>query len=213
MHQDKRPIIIGITGSIGSGKTKFCNYLEKGCNVYYTDELSHLSLNDIEIIKKLTNRWGDGILVNEVVSRAVIADIVFSNQAELRYLNSVIHPLVLEQMQDIVSKTTESVICFEVPLLFEVNLSHCFDYIVLITASEDIRIKRLIQQKQLSEHEAKARIKVQFSDSVKEKQSDMVIVNDSSEAELEAKAKALLGIIPYINYKEIVPFNEVNIQQ
>jgi dephospho-CoA kinase len=209
MYRAERTFIIGVTGSIGSGKSLFCHYMESWSKVYYTDDLSHKALEMEKVFTSLLERWGDCINLNGNPNRAKIAEIVFNDAIELNYLNALLHPIILNKMQVITEANEKAVICFEVPLLFEANMSKCFDYIVLVTACEKIRLDRLIQSKRFSEREAEARMQNQLNDSMKTELADMVIVNENTPNDLESYSKQLKNKISQLPYRNIIPFNRI----
>ena len=135
MSQNKKPLLIGITGNIGSGKSAFCNFLAaNGLKVISADVVANQHLEDPAIKEALIKRYSTAILSpsNEdngkgIINRKILADVVFSSEQETQYLNSLIHPLVLQDFQKIVEQSNEEALCFEVPLLFEANLQDCFD--------------------------------------------------------------------------------------
>ena len=111
-----RPLIIGITGNIGSGKSSFCAFLEQaGLAVYYADLLAKAVLRDPEVLSKLAARWGNEISEDGKPRSEVIAAKVFGKPEELAFLNSLVHPGTLKQMQQLVDQST---LCrlFGVPL-------------------------------------------------------------------------------------------------
>ncbi|HOR30745.1 MAG TPA: dephospho-CoA kinase, partial [Candidatus Syntrophosphaera thermopropionivorans] len=160
-----QPILIGITGNIGSGKTTFCNLLEeKGFKVIYADEIAQQQLNQPDTLKTLIKRWGKGIVKNGQPQRDKIAEIVFNNKSELDFLNSIVHPKTLSALQQIVDNSTEKYLFFEIPLLFEAGLELCFDYIILIRAPREVRINRLLQKGKETREQIEARINAQIDD-------------------------------------------------
>jgi len=209
MPPNKRPLIIGITGSIGSGKSSVSNIIRTTYPVLSSDHLAHQALENQNILSILTKRWGNSIIKDNYPDRQAIARIVFENKDELDYLNSVLHPIVLKTMQDIVNKATESVIIFEVPLLFEADLSKCFDFIILVTASESNRMSRIKERDKLSTKDILVRFKAQFDDIVKAESSDLVISNNGTIEMLKEKVDSLLNKISYLPYKEIIPFSQI----
>lgn len=206
MPQNNNPLLIGITGTFGSGKSLFCWFVEQHYRVVYADKLADLVLNKREITHKLKMQWGDLILKNGKPDKKLISQIVFSNNDELFFLNSLIHPEVLRAMQDIVDNSQELVLFFEVPLLFETKLEHCFDHVVLVQAVENIRINRLLQNRNLSESEINSRIKNQMEDNIKMRMADTVIQNNGSKKELAEAVEKFLSGIHNIKHKEKISF-------
>lgn len=212
MQPNNRPVIIGVTGNIGSGKSTLCNALaDKGFSVYSADLLARQRLEDAEVIKSLVARFSSSILEDsldkgvfrQTINRAKLAEIVFNDQNKLHYLNSLIHPLVLQDMEEIITSSSESHLIFEVPLIFEADLRDCFDYIILVYASDDLRRRRLEARR--GEGEAK-RAGFQINDAKKMEAADMLVDNSGSEAELVAKSHALAQILLTIPQRRTKPF-------
>lgn len=206
MLQNKRPLIIGITGSIGSGKTTVCKIIEQHYPVYYADSIAHQAIEQENVVKSLINRWGRGILHNGIINRQAISRIVFQNKTELDFLNSVVHPAVLVIMQNIVDSTSDKIIFFEVPLLFEAHLKDCFDYIVLVTAEEEVKFNRIQSRDGLDEEEIKERMLSQINDKLKIKSADVIIYNNGTLLDLDLHVTKFLNEVSDIQYREIVPF-------
>lgn len=203
-----QPILIGITGNIGSGKTTFCNLLEeKGFKVIYADEIAQQQLNQPDTLKTLIKRWGKGIVKNGQPQRDKIAEIVFNNKSELDFLNSIVHPKTLSALQQIVDNSTEKYLFFEIPLLFEAGLELCFDYIILIRAPREVRINRLLQKGKETREQIEARINAQIDDLDKIPLCDLVIDNSKDLIELNNQLNSLLTTLNEIKPKEKIPFS------
>ena len=203
-----QPILIVITGNIGSGKTTFCNLLEeKGFKVIYADEIAQQQLNQPDTLKTLIKRWGKGIVKNGQPQRDKIAEIVFNNKSELDFLNSIVHPKTLSALQQIVDNSTEKYLFFEIPLLFEAGLELCFDYIILIRAPREVRINRLLQKGKETREQIEARINAQIDDQDKIPLCDLVIDNSKDLIELNNQLNSLLSTLKDIKPKEKIPFS------
>jgi len=138
MQLNNRPLLIGITGNIGSGKSSFCNYLAaNGLRIISADVLANQHLEDKDIQSALVTRYSPDILTTSVrdknvltINRKLLADKVFISETETNYLNSLIHPLVLQDFQQIAEQSQEKVLCFEVPFLF--FLKQIFKIVLII---------------------------------------------------------------------------------
>ncbi|HPX57414.1 MAG TPA: dephospho-CoA kinase [Candidatus Cloacimonas acidaminovorans] len=213
MSQNKKPLLIGITGNIGSGKSAFCNFLAaNGLKVISADAVANQHLEDPAIKEALIKRYSTAILSpsNEdngkgIINRKILADIVFGSEEETQYLNSLIHPLVLQDFQRIVEQSNEEALCFEVPLLFEANLQDCFDYIVLISASLETRLMRL-EKRGEDRTKAQQRMLHQMPDTEKRFMVDLVIENDGDLLSLQKSAVSFIEKIPYLPHKKVRPF-------
>lgn len=210
-NSTKRPFIIGVTGNIGSGKTLFCNALERyGQKVFYADKIAHEVLTEPEVMAAMTQRWGDRILENGQLSHPKLGSLVFAHPDELGYLNSLVHPGTLEEMQKLLDNHLEyESIVYEVPLLFEAKLQEAFDYIVLVTASTKVRGLRLQNRDKLHPEEIQLRINSQMPDKEKQALSDLVIHNETNIDDLYQEALKFISIIPSLNKREVKRLTEL----
>jgi dephospho-CoA kinase len=120
MQLNNRPLLIGITGNIGSGKSSFCNYLAANGLRIISAMFWQTNIWMIKTFKVLC-RYSPDILTTSVrdknvltINRKLLADKVFISETETNYLNSLIHPLVLQDFQQIAEQSQEKVLCFEV---------------------------------------------------------------------------------------------------
>jgi dephospho-CoA kinase len=184
-----RSSLIGITAIWLREEQLYQFILHQGYRVLFADTIAKQKLDDPDVKAILAKRWGDGILSDGAISHHKIAEIVFKQDHEREYLNSLIHPLVLQDFQDIVATSQEQYLIFEIPLLFEAGLQACFDFICLITASEETRIQRLKERNPHDLDNQIRRLKAQLPESQKLALADLVIDNSGSLSELEARAR------------------------
>ena len=202
------PVLIGITGNIGSGKSFFCNLLrEDGHTVISADEIAQQQLNDPDSVRQITKRWGKEVLRGGKPDRKKIAGIVFNRKAELDFLNSIVHPKTLGAIQNIVDNSTEKFLFLEVPLLFEAGMQHCFDYIVLIHANRDVRLTRLLKSGRETPVEIQARMNAQIDDLGKIPLCDLVIDNNGSTAALKKQYADFIRRLSGIKQKNKLSFS------
>ena len=197
---------------MGSGKSVFCNFLVAGgLRVISADTLANKHLEDPEIIRALVKRYSKDILSSAEdktklrINRQLLADKVFNSTTETNYLNSLIHPLVLKDFQQIVEQSSEKALCFEVPLLFEANLQDCFDYIILISAPLETLLQRL-EKRGEDRIKAQQRLLHQLPDTEKRLLVDLVIDNEGDLASLQKAAAAFTQKIPDLKHKKVRPF-------
>lgn len=168
-------IKVAIVGNIASGKSTAEKILEdNGYKVYDTDKIAHKILALNEDVKEI---FGTN-------NRQEISKIVFSNQEKLKKLETIIHPLVKNELEKIFREEDCGMIFVSVPQLFETGFNTMFDRIIYITADENLRKKRLIERNSFTSEEAQKRINAQIEGDKKEK-SDFVIENNSSIEELK----------------------------
>ena len=173
---------IAITGNIASGKSVVEKFLkDKGCHVFDADEMAHAILEKSAEVKIIFKDYD--ILTDGKIDRKKLAKIVFSDSAQMKKLESVIHPLVKQEILDIFNKNYDKVF-ISVPQLFEAGFEKLFDKIIYITADTNIRLNRLMKRNRISKDEATARINAQIPDAEKIKHCDIIIKNNESLDEL-----------------------------
>ncbi|MCM1002847.1 MAG: dephospho-CoA kinase [Candidatus Gastranaerophilales bacterium] len=177
---------IAIVGNIASGKSTVEKILkDKGFTVYDTDKIAHEILED-------NKHLFPHAIVDGKIDRKKLANIVFNDKEQLKFLESVIHPKVKEFIENI--NDTE-IVFVSVPQLFEAGMEDLFDKIIFVSVPTEIRIERLMKRNNLTKEEALIRINAQMSENVKISKSDFVIVNDKTEEELK------LQILHLFDYK------------
>lgn len=178
---------IAITGTIGSGKSTVSAYLRnKGYAVFDCDRTnSELLKPGNKGYNALIKAFSDEILnEDQTIDRKRLSAIVFNDSKQLKILNSIMHPLIREEM--LIEMNRNNLFIAEVPLLFETDFYQLFDYKLLIVADYDIAIERLIKRG-LSEDDAISRIKNQMDVEEKIRKSDYIIDNNQGLNELYQK--------------------------
>lgn len=179
-------MIIGLTGGIASGKTAIAKlFQDLGATIVDLDSLSHYLLkNDKLIHEKLVYGFGCGILnEKDEIDRAKLGRFVFDNPNYLIFLNSIIHPKVIQLSDEIVQQElandSSKIIVMDVPLLIECNMTDSVDLVVLVYADEKTQIQRLMSRG-LSEGDAVKRIRSQMPFKEKQPFADYTIDNNGS---------------------------------
>jgi dephospho-CoA kinase len=136
------PAFIGLSGAIASGKSEALAALGRlGAATLSTDAVTHQLLDEPATLARLVERWGDDVGPSGRVNRARIGAIVFADRQELRWLESVLHPLVGERVvkwrSELDSATELAVV--EVPLLFEAGMEGFFDATLVVVAGDERR--------------------------------------------------------------------------
>ena len=190
---------VAITGNIGSGKSEFCKILsEKGYYVINADELSkELLITNKEIKSKIIKAFGSESYINNEINKKFIAEKAFSSPANVQKINSIIHPVVVSEVKKIFNEKAgkEKIIFVEAALIYEADMENIFDYVVLITANEEIRKERKIGNNNMSADEFEKRNMNQIPDSEKKKRSDFVFGNNTSLIALKSKAELLIILL------------------
>lgn len=182
-------MILGLTGGIGTGKSTVANMLKgKGIPVVDTDLISREVIQYPEIIEKIKLEISNEVFdFNNKLDRKKMSEIVFENQEKLKKLNEIMHPEILKKMWDEVEKLKKNhkIIVVDIPLLFEINMEKEVDKILLIYASKEIQLKRIMERDCRSREEAIKIINSQIPLYKKREKSDYIIQNNDSLEKLE----------------------------
>jgi len=199
-----RPFLIAITGGIASGKTLVSKWFaDKNLPVYYADEIAHDVLELPEVILKLKNVFREEIFSENKVDRAKLGKIIFDNKSLRKELNSIVHPQVFSEMNEIIMLAEDKYLVFEIPLLFELDLQNAFDLTINVSAGTELRIRRILDRDGITQDEANNRIASQMSEFDKQKLADINIANEGEIDELYKKLENLLPLIKKLKKKEV----------
>lgn len=188
-------ILIGITGGIGSGKSAVREYLlGTGENVICADEVSRETVKPGERGNKEIRRiFGDEyFLENGEIDRKKIAEFVFNDKEKLNMLNSILHPVIADSIFKKAGKLTGRVF-IEAPLLIQADMQKKVDYVWLVTADIETRIKRVVERDGLSREQVRRRIESQMSDEEMAVFADEIIDNSTSLESLYGNIENILG--------------------
>ena len=183
MKQNK--MIIGITGSIGTGKSTVSNYLiSKGYSVVDADKISKGAYNIGSFgYKAILEVFGVEILnSNGEVDRKKIKKIVFDNSNMLQRLNMAIHPIIINEIEKEIEILLESqnVVFLDAPLLIETELHKKVDKIIVVVCDKNEQINRIIKRDKITADMAISIINSQMSIDEKLKFADYIVYNNST---------------------------------
>lgn len=187
--------IIGLTGGIGSGKTTVAKFIqEMGFPVYFSDDRAKEIVNDDEVLKNNIKELLGEEAYDESgrYDRKYVADLVFNNEELLKQLNGLIHPAVKLDFENWVASQKTEFVFKETALLFELNLNESCYKSVLVTADDNIRIKRVMDRDQKTYREIEAVIDKQMPEKDKIKRADFVIYNNDGIDELKAATEKMM---------------------
>lgn len=203
-----------VTGSIGSGKTTACKLFEElGVPVFYSDEAAR-SLMDTNpfIMMNVKKYFGDDIYVKkydkkkvsvkEELDRKKLAGIVFNDKEKLDRLNKIVHPWVGEAFKSFCFEYEHysfkypevKYVIEEAAIAIELGIQDKFDYIVVVTARESIRIERVMSRDNCTKEQVVERINNQISEEERCSHADSII-NNNDIKNLEAQVKRVNKII------------------
>ena len=173
--------IVGITGGIGSGKTTVCKiFSQLSVPIFYADEeAKKILFEDKRIGEKVLKILGKEILSDGKLDKQKIADVVFADNKKLSKLNSIVHPVVQKIFLSWCKiNKSQKYVLKEAAILFESGSYKDCDFVITVTAPENIRVKRVMARDKVSDKEIRQRMKNQWSDKEKTKRSDFIINND-----------------------------------
>lgn len=191
-------IRLGITGGIGSGKSYVAHLLEeKGFPLYDTDrEAKRLTLTHPRIRETLSTLLGTEVYqADGTLNKPLLASYLFSSPEHAEQINGIIHPCVYEDFQAWAHRQEEAgaqVVMMESAILFESGFQKAVDYVVMVYAPLELRIKRAMQRDAASEAQIRARISAQMDDEEKKRKADYVLYNEEK-TPLETQIAALEG--------------------
>ena len=194
-----KKIKVAITGGIGAGKSLVTNYLGKnGYPIISADDLAkNLMQTNPSLKKKIIDEFGSKAYDGDVLNKKFLAVEVFSDQEKVEKINSIIHPVVIRKIEEECKKSFKDhdIVFIESALVFEAKIRKIFNYIILVTADEDTRIKRIMLRDDVTEEEVRARMQFQMDDEKKIQLSDFVFHNTGTLMQLEDKCKFVLHIL------------------
>lgn len=189
-------IKIGITGGIGSGKSTVAKIIESlGYPVYYSDQRAKDLMNSSDEIKEeLNNHFGLNFYSEGSLNRKLLADKIFQNKEELSFVNQLVHPIVRQDFY-LWSENQKSDIVFqESALLFETGNEKSFTATILITASDELRIQRVMKRDKCSRASVLERMKNQLPESEKIAKASFVLYNNETESVIQQTLQILENI-------------------
>ena len=186
---------VALTGGIGSGKSLVGEILEElGALVIDSDQLAR------EVIERgspgyeeVITAFGDSILSEGQIDRAKLAAVVFKEKDLRKKLESIIHPLVREAAEKLAKNLPSGAILVnQIPLLVESDGAKRFDYVITVSADEDIRRERL-RLRGLKDYEITERMAAQVADLDRENIANYILRNDGSIDELNRAVEELMA--------------------
>lgn len=172
---------IGLTGSIGSGKSTIARVFELlGVPVYFTDIEAKKILYEQDIVSNIIGKWGALVLSDEgEIDRKKLASKVFNDYSDLQWLNSLIHPRVRKHFISWVeAHHYYPYIMQESAIMLETGFSSFFNKIVVVTCPENERIHRVLSRDKMTKEQVMERMENQWSEDLKKQKADYIIVND-----------------------------------
>ncbi|WP_394776600.1 dephospho-CoA kinase [Flavobacterium sp.] len=192
--------VIGLTGGIGSGKTTIANYFaEMGVPLYIADDEAKKVMQSEKIVEQIKTTFGNSLFEDEILNRAKLAEIVFSDRDKLAELNAIVHPAVKEDFKFWLQQNRKhDYVIYEAAILFESGRYKECDVIITVTAPEEIRIERVVKRDNTTREQVLSRMKMQWNDEKRISLSNFVINNSN----LKIAKEEVVKILKILNIKQ-----------
>ncbi|HQE11838.1 MAG TPA: dephospho-CoA kinase [Flavipsychrobacter sp.] len=176
---------VGITGGIGSGKSIVCQVFEMlGIPIFNADAAAKFLMEtDNSLVANLKMAFGEAIYdKNGKLDRAALSAKVFNDAAQLNLLNALVHPATILFAAQWMEQQTSPYALKEAALLFESNSYQDLDFIIGVTAPQEIRVQRAMLRDGVAANKIFERIAMQMNEEEKMQRCDFVIQNDNKKA-------------------------------
>lgn len=183
-NDHSKPVKLGITGGVGSGKSTVCACLaRKGIPVVKTDDLARTAvLPGTPAYGRIVSHFGSHVVTQDgLLDRQRLRVAITRDPEKKAMLEGIIHPEVFRLMAeayDAARERGDGIVAVEVPLLFEAGMESWFDATLLVCADRDIRIRRIMERDHVAKDQAEALIGIQMPDDEKRKKAGYVIENN-----------------------------------
>lgn len=186
--------VIGVTGTIGTGKSTFARFLTEGGGIHIdADQVAkNLMRPGHRAHEQVVEEFGKAIIDEDgYLQPDKLAEVVFEDEEELERLESILHPLVVEEMAERIGSTDSSFYVLEVPLLFESGSDELCDWVVVVTAPEQ-KVNERLEERDMDPRDIDRRRARQLPEAEKILLADEVVENDGSLEDLRRRAEALV---------------------
>ncbi|MER5307993.1 dephospho-CoA kinase [Streptomyces sp. NPDC002773] len=184
---------VGLTGGIGAGKSEVSRLLVSyGAVLIDADRIAREVVEPgTPGLAAVVEAFGDGVLTAEgTLDRPKLGSIVFADAGRLAALNAIVHPLVGARSAELESRAgTGDVVVHDVPLLTENGLAPLYELVVVVDASPETQLDRLVRLRGMAESEATARMAAQATRAQRLAVADLVIDNDGPLDALEPQVR------------------------
>jgi dephospho-CoA kinase len=195
-------LTVGLTGGIGSGKSEVSRRLrDLGAVVIDADAVAREVVEPgTPGLAAVVAEFGEGVLRPDgTLDREGLGRIVFGNPDKLAKLNAIVHPLVGEriarQMADVQRNHPDGVVVYDVPLLVENDLQGGYDVVLVVATDPATQLRRLVEQRGMTEDDARSRIAAQAPLDAKLAVADLVIDNNGDLADLDRQVTEVWSIL------------------
>lgn len=186
---------VGLTGGIGAGKSTAAHALAAaGATVIDADVLARRAVEPgTPGLAEIVAEFGEDVLQRDgSLDRAALARVAFADQTARARLNAIVHPRVADlTAREVAAVPPDAVVVHDVPLLVENGLGPNYQLVLVVTAPERARVRRLVAERGMTEHEARARMRAQADDAARAAAADVLLDNGGPPDMLRAEVERL----------------------
>jgi dephospho-CoA kinase len=192
----KNRIVIGVTGSIGSGKSAAARYIGRhGFTVLDVDHIyEEISGKGSVIQRKIKHEFGEWAVAKGRLNRAALREIVFTNKRKLALLNRITHPPIIRETLRRLKRAKGNVV-IDVALLMETGFHRICDYVILVHCPAKTVVRRLWKYRKMPKSQVLAILRAQMPFQMKLKHADFVVDTGGSYAKTYAQLDKVLAVI------------------
>lgn len=202
INQRYNTLAIGVTGGIGSGKTKVCEMFSAfGAIFIQADKVAQeIMKSDQKVIKQICRVFGpNAYLSSGLLNKPYISSLIFKDHHLQEKINKIVHPLVINYIKTEITKAKESaaipLILTEAALIYEARSENIFDYMIVVDAPQSIRLQRLKERDGSSRSDILSRMNSQMPPDEKTLRADFVVKNNSTIEHLEMQTKFIYSVL------------------
>ena len=174
---------IGITGNIGCGKSWICALFEaKGIPVFYSDyEAKQLYCRD-EIKAIMKARFGKEIyLPDGTLDKARLSKLIFNDEESRLFVEQTLYPALNQYFAEWAEQQKAPYVLYESAIIFEKHIEQLFDAVIMVSASENTRLRRVVTRDHCTPEDAYIRMKAQWSEDEKRRLADFIIYHENDD--------------------------------
>lgn len=194
---------VGLTGGIGAGKSTVATRLaEHGAVLIDADRLAREVVEpDTPGLAAVVEAFGEEVLAPDgSLDRPALAAVAFADADARARLNAIVHPLVGRRTAELLDEAADdALVVHDVPLLVENGLAPMYHLVIVVDAAEDVRVKRIVEDRGMTEQDARARIAAQASHDERHAVADVWLDNSGARDEVQAAVDALWAdrLVPF----------------
>ena len=191
-----KPFVIGLTGSIGMGKSETAKlFAAEGVPVHDADAaIARLYGKDGAAVEIIAHAF-PGTVKDGAVNRAALSAVVVNDPAALKKLEALVHPLVTAERDEFLNKASTPIVLLDIPLLFETGAHADVDAIVVASAPEAVQRARVLSRPGMTAEKFEALKARQLGDAQKRQQADYVVMTDKGLDHAREQVKMILADI------------------